>query len=97
MRPDGPHDPYAGPEAGPESPYPIKLSGPVIRGFGRGSKEVSKDLLFCLQRLNCLARVVGAVRAGASCKTNPGMEKEDMGSGQMVNLQGHLRKPGYSI
>lgn len=41
MRPNGPRDPVAGPDAGPESPYPIRLSGPVIKGFGRGSKEVS--------------------------------------------------------
>lgn len=40
MRPNGPRDPVAGPDAGPESPYPIRLSGPVIKGFGRGSKEV---------------------------------------------------------
>ncbi|KAJ9605258.1 riboflavin kinase [Cladophialophora chaetospira] len=40
MRPDGPRDPFAGPEAGPEAPYPIKLFGPVIKGFGRGSKEL---------------------------------------------------------
>ena len=41
MRPDGPRDPVAGPDSGPEAPFPIKLWGPVIRGFGRGSKEVS--------------------------------------------------------
>lgn len=46
MRPDGPRDPVAGPDSGPEPPFPIKLSGPVIRGFGRGSKEV--------RRLPCL-------------------------------------------
>jgi hypothetical protein len=40
MRPDGPRDPVAGPDGGPEPPYPIGLSGPVIKGFGRGSKEV---------------------------------------------------------
>jgi riboflavin kinase len=40
MRPDGPRDPVAGPDRGPEPPYPIRLSGPVIKGFGRGSKEV---------------------------------------------------------
>jgi hypothetical protein len=40
MRPDGPRDPVAGPDSGPEPPYPIKLQGPVIKGFGRGSKEV---------------------------------------------------------
>ncbi|KAF7717633.1 Uncharacterized protein PECH_002991 [Penicillium ucsense] len=40
MRPDTPRDPVAGPDAGPESPYPIRLSGPVIKGFGRGSKEL---------------------------------------------------------
>ncbi|KAK2750635.1 riboflavin kinase [Myotisia sp. PD_48] len=40
MRPDGPRDTYAGPDTGPESPFPIRLSGPVIKGFGRGSKEL---------------------------------------------------------
>lgn len=34
-------EPFAGPESGPEPPFPIKLQGPVIKGFGRGSKEVS--------------------------------------------------------
>ncbi|UKZ76621.1 hypothetical protein TrVFT333_004328 [Trichoderma virens FT-333] len=28
-----------GPQAGPESPYPYKMEGKVISGFGRGSKE----------------------------------------------------------
>lgn len=51
MRPGGPRDPYAGPESGPEPPFPIKLQGPVIKGFGRGSKEVGhamhRSLLYC--------------------------------------------------
>jgi riboflavin kinase len=59
MRPDGPRDPVAGPDRGPESPYPIRLSGPVIKGFGRGSKEVCMKSLhfsfffffFCLNSL----------------------------------------------
>lgn len=38
-RPDGPRDPIAGPDT-PQSPFPLKLRGPVIKGFGRGSKEV---------------------------------------------------------
>lgn len=37
---DAPRAEYAGPESGPETPFPIKLRGPVIKGFGRGSKEV---------------------------------------------------------
>jgi len=40
MRPAGPRDPVTGPESGPEPPYPVRLSGPVIKGFGRGSKEL---------------------------------------------------------
>ncbi|KAF3480323.1 uncharacterized protein GIQ15_05670 [Arthroderma uncinatum] len=40
MRPEGPRDDYAGPDVGPESPFPIRMSGPVIKGFGRGSKEL---------------------------------------------------------
>lgn len=33
-------EPYAGPESGPEPPFPIRISGPIIKGFGRGSKDV---------------------------------------------------------
>ncbi|OAX77489.1 hypothetical protein ACJ72_08212 [Emergomyces africanus] len=40
MRPAGAREPVAGPDSGPEPPYPMKLSGPVIKGFGRGSKEL---------------------------------------------------------
>ncbi|KAJ6086063.1 Riboflavin kinase [Penicillium sp. IBT 16267x] len=40
MRPDKPRDPVAGPDAGPDAPFPIRLSGPVIKGFGRGSKDL---------------------------------------------------------
>ena len=29
-----------GPDAGPEPPYPLHMSGTVISGFGRGSKEL---------------------------------------------------------
>ncbi|KAL4778984.1 riboflavin kinase-domain-containing protein [Aspergillus varians] len=32
--------PVSGPDSGPEAPFPIRLSGPVIKGFGRGSKEL---------------------------------------------------------
>jgi len=31
--------PIAGPEV-PISPYPIRMKGVVVRGFGRGSKEL---------------------------------------------------------
>ncbi|WEW57981.1 riboflavin kinase [Emydomyces testavorans] len=40
MRPDAPREPIAGPDSGPEAPFPIRLSGPVIKGFGRGSREL---------------------------------------------------------
>lgn len=39
VRPTGPRDPIAGPDT-PQPPFPLKLRGPVIKGFGRGSKEV---------------------------------------------------------
>ncbi|KAG8169970.1 hypothetical protein KVR01_000715 [Diaporthe batatas] len=29
-----------GPAAGPESPFPLQMEGKVIKGFGRGSKEL---------------------------------------------------------
>lgn len=31
-----------GREVGPETPFPYKMEGKVISGFGRGSKEVSE-------------------------------------------------------
>jgi len=40
MPSNGSREPYAGPESGPELPFPIRLQGPVIHGFGRGSKEL---------------------------------------------------------
>lgn len=33
-------EPVAGPESGPQQPFPIKLQGKIIKGFGRGSKEL---------------------------------------------------------
>ncbi|KAF2760248.1 riboflavin kinase [Pseudovirgaria hyperparasitica] len=35
-----PRDEIVGSDSGPEAPFPIKLSGPVIKGFGRGSREL---------------------------------------------------------
>ena len=39
MRPDGPRPPLAGP-ATPQPPFPIAVSGPIVKGFGRGSAEL---------------------------------------------------------
>lgn len=39
VRPDKPRDPIAGPDT-VQPPFPLRLRGPVIKGFGRGSKEV---------------------------------------------------------
>lgn len=39
VRPNGPRDPIAGPDT-VEPPFPLKVRGPVIKGFGRGSKEL---------------------------------------------------------
>lgn len=39
MRPE-----IVGNDAGPEPPFPLKLDGTVIKGFGRGSKEVGDSL-----------------------------------------------------
>ncbi|KAL4806461.1 riboflavin kinase-domain-containing protein [Aspergillus unguis] len=40
MPPSTPRPQVTGPDSGPERPFPIRLSGPVIKGFGRGSKEL---------------------------------------------------------
>ncbi len=39
MRPTGPRPSIAGPST-TESPFPIRLSGPIVKGFGRGSAEL---------------------------------------------------------
>ena len=39
MRPDGPRPLVVGPDA-PEPPFPIAVSGPIVKGFGRGSAEL---------------------------------------------------------
>jgi hypothetical protein len=57
-------DLVVGPENGPEAPYPIRLTGPVIKGFGRGSKEVSnlfntfEYIYFCLPSFNFPTRII---------------------------------------
>ena len=40
MRPSGPRPLITGPQTGPEPPFPIRLSGPIVKGFGRGSAEL---------------------------------------------------------
>lgn len=44
MRPDAPRPSVAGADDGPEPPFPLRLTGKVIKGFGRGSKDVSGTL-----------------------------------------------------
>lgn len=39
-RPTRPRSPLAGPSTGPTPPFPIPLSGPIVKGFGRGSREL---------------------------------------------------------
>ena len=40
MAPSGPRPTIVGPDSGPEKPYPLRMKGKVVTGFGRGSKEV---------------------------------------------------------
>ncbi|MCJ1281830.1 riboflavin kinase [Xylographa opegraphella] len=40
MPPSTPRPLTAGPPEGPEAPFPLKLSGKVVKGFGRGSAEL---------------------------------------------------------
>lgn len=39
-------DQIIGPDGGPETPFPLRLGGEVLRGFGRGSAKVSFFFLF---------------------------------------------------
>lgn len=66
MRPDGPRDPVVGPENGPEPPFPLRLDGEVVKGFGRGSKEVRLPLL-------TNSRPAEAVGMGLRCKMGADM------------------------
>ena len=40
QRPPGPRPEIVGSPSGPEPPFPMRLSGPVVEGFGRGSSEL---------------------------------------------------------
>lgn len=40
MRPSAPRPLVTGPPTAPSPPFPIRLSGPIIKGFGRGSAEL---------------------------------------------------------
>lgn len=81
MRPDGPRDPVAGPDSGPEPPFPIKLSGPVIKGFGRGSKEVKQK-----PRLPCFS---SPVRMPTSRKTFDAILLDRLHLDRILDLNKH--------
>lgn len=40
MRADGPRPTIIGSDAGPEAPFPLRMKGKVVSGFGRGSKDL---------------------------------------------------------
>jgi len=40
MRPEGPRPTIIGADTGPEPPFPLRMEGKVVVGFGRGSKEL---------------------------------------------------------
>ncbi|MCJ1474181.1 riboflavin kinase [Lambiella insularis] len=40
MRPSPPRPLTTGPSSGPEPPFPLKLCGKVVKGFGRGSAQL---------------------------------------------------------
>jgi len=44
MTTDAPRPVIIGPDSGPEPPYPLRMKGKVVSGFGRGSKEVHPPL-----------------------------------------------------
>jgi hypothetical protein len=57
MRPDAPRPTIIGPDAGPEPPFPLRMGGKVVSGFGRGSKEVRHEfshVLLCFYSLSHL-------------------------------------------
>jgi hypothetical protein len=71
MRPGGPRDPTAGPDSGPETPFPIRLDGKVIKGFGRGSKEVCIDFRSCTARLFSSRGQFASRQASTSSRSPP--------------------------
>jgi len=38
--PDGPRPEIIGEDSGPSAPFPLRMGGKVVQGFGRGSKEL---------------------------------------------------------
>jgi hypothetical protein len=53
--PDGPRPTIIGADSGPEAPFPLKMKGKVVKGFGRGSKEVCS--LLCATILTRLTAI----------------------------------------
>lgn len=48
-RPDGPRATIIGEDGGPSQPFPLRLGGKVVSGFGRGSKEVGVLFLYFIE------------------------------------------------
>ncbi|KAF1823582.1 uncharacterized protein K489DRAFT_200330 [Dissoconium aciculare CBS 342.82] len=82
MRPDGPRDPVAGPDDGPAAPFPLRLNGKVIKGFGRGSNEVSSAT-----RILALARKDSYIKTLHSIDTS-----SSIGNFCSLPLQSTLRR-----
>ena len=63
MKHGDPRPMVVGLESGPKAPYPLRLEGPVVKGFGRGSKEVSLSNLYS----NLLVPFQKFARTDTSC------------------------------
>lgn len=83
MRPDGPRPTVAGPDSGPEAPFPLKLDGKVIKGFGRGSKDVSLVSL----HVTCLLLYSGTLPCHSTRRVPP----ERMASTRYIDQRKDVR------
>jgi len=70
LRPGLPREPVAGRDAGPEEPFPIRLEGPVIKGFGRGSKEVYIPFIISSAYIPCHEHLFSHVWLFASIRVD---------------------------
>lgn len=80
-----------GPSSGPPPPpFPLYLSGPVVRGFGRGSKELGIPTANLDRGNESLKRFLSEVAA----RTNEQAEEEGQGSSRVQDDSGSARGTG---
>jgi hypothetical protein len=80
MRPDGPRPKIIGSDSGPEPPFPLRMKGKVVSGFGRGSKEVCAPHNRQVENISLHAQLTDASQTSSASQPPISLSKECRGS-----------------